>query len=170
MSGRCPSVVSIRAPIRRSGSATRSIGRAESDSSPVSVKLPVLEGEQSDDQARERAGVAAVDLGADCRPRRPAPCTTSSSPSLVDLDAERAHGGERRQGVAGAPEAADARLAVRDGAEEQRAVRDRLVARHGEVPVEPGRGLNLSSITAETTTLYPCDSSIVAARCASPSP
>ena len=63
VSGRWPSVVSICAPIRRSGAAIRSIGRAESDSSPVSVNVPVLEREQPDDQPRERARVAAVDLG-----------------------------------------------------------------------------------------------------------
>ena len=46
-----------------------------------------------------------------------------------------------------------ARLAVGDGADEQRAVRDRLVAGDREVALERGRGLNPSSSTAETTTL-----------------
>ena len=36
--GACPSLVSIPAPIPRSGSAIRSIGRRESESSPVSSK------------------------------------------------------------------------------------------------------------------------------------
>ena len=61
VSGRRPSVVSICAPIRRSGSAMRSIGRAESDSSPVSVNVPSWKASRPDEQARERARVAAVD-------------------------------------------------------------------------------------------------------------
>ena len=57
---------------------------------------------------------------------------------LVDRDAERAHRRDRRLGVGRAAEARDPRLAVADRAEQHRAVRDRLVARHGDVPDERG--------------------------------
>ena len=102
----------------------------------------VLEGEQPDDQPRERAGVAAVDRG-DCSPRRPSAVHDELVAVVVDLGAERAHRGERRLGVARAAEAAHDGLAVGDGAEQQRPVRDRLVAGHGEVPVERDGRLDL---------------------------
>ena len=71
---------------------------------------------------------------------------------IVDASAERAHGSERRLRVSAAAEASDRRDAVGDGAEQQRPVRDRLVAGDGEVTVEAGRRLDSHSITCETTT------------------
>ena len=58
---------------------------------------------------------------------------------LVDLDAERADRGDRRLGVGRAAEARDARLAVAERADQHGAVRDRLVARDGEVAESSGR-------------------------------
>ena len=113
----------------------------------------LLEGEETGQQPRERAGVAAVDLG-----RFQAAESDALHGQLVaalpHLDAERAHGGERRFGVGGAPPAADHRVSVTDGAEQERAVRDRLVAGDGEVTFERGGGLDFhqSSITGLITT------------------
>ena len=91
--GAWPSTVSTRAPIRRSGSATRSIGRERSDSSPVSSKLP---GWPARTPARRRMSVPAFPQSTGCacvpmptshvrtcdvaaRPRSPTPRTSSSS-------------------------------------------------------------------------------------------
>ncbi len=78
MTGACPSVVSICAPICRSGSATRSIGRDESDSSPVSTYRPVW---PATTPVTSRRSVPAFAQSAvpPRRPRRPTPCTVSSS-------------------------------------------------------------------------------------------
>ena len=75
--------------------------------------------------ALEPAQADAVDDAA-CRRR----CSSTSTP-------ERAHDAERRLGVARAAPAADERLAVGERADQQRAVRDRLVAGHADVPVDP---------------------------------
>ena len=61
---------------------------------------------------------------------------------LLDLGAERADRGDRRLGVARAAEAGDTRLALRDGAEKHRAMGDRLVAGHGDVPDQGSCGLD----------------------------
>ena len=73
-SGAWPSVVSTSAPMRRSGAATRSIGRGVSDSSPVSVNSPSCPARTPVEQAHERPRVAAVDrAGAQpAQARRPA--------------------------------------------------------------------------------------------------
>ena len=72
---------------------------------------------------------------------------------LLDVDAERADGVQRGFGVARAPERAHARVAFRERTDEQRAVRDRLVAWDCDVPDErPGRlDLHASSTDAITT-------------------
>ena len=85
----------------------------------------------------QRAGVAAVDRARRAGPRRPTPCTTSSSSATSSTsDAERAHRVDRRLRVAGAAEAVHVRLALAERAEQHGAVRDRLVAGHGDVPDE----------------------------------
>ena len=70
-------------------------------------------------------------------------------PSSSTCDAERAHGAERRLGVARAAEAADARLAFGQRADQQRAVGDRLVARDADVAVDAARPAQPSSSTAD---------------------
>src|SRR5689334_2224415 len=64
----------------RSGPAILSIGRAESDASPVSVNVPSWNASRP---TTSRASVPALpqSISAARRPRRPTPCTTSSSPS-----------------------------------------------------------------------------------------
>ena len=61
---------------------------------------------------------------------------------LHDLDAERANRGDRRLRVRRPAEARDARLPLADGADQDGAVRDRLVARHCDVPDQRGNGLD----------------------------
>ncbi len=107
-------------------------------------RLAYLSGQDPGDQAHERACVRAVD-----RPPGPAEAAQAlaedaqrAGPVLVDLHAERPHRGDRRLGVGRAAEPRDARLAVADRADQHRAVRDRLVARHGDVPHELRDGLD----------------------------
>src|SRR5581483_7537476 len=115
--GACPSVVSTAAPISRSGCAIRSIGRCERLASPVRAV---------DDAAAETAKADTAD-------------DELVRGLLLHLRAESTHRLDRRERVLAAAEAADARLAVGDGAEEHRAMRDRLVAGHGDVPVHLSR-------------------------------
>ena len=61
---------------------------------------------------------------------------------VLDLDAERAHRVDRRLRVAGAAEAVHARLALAERADQDGAVRDRLVPGHGDVPDERSSGLD----------------------------
>src|SRR5581483_1836014 len=77
-SGAWPSVVSTPAPIRRSGSAIRSIGRPESDASPRSVNSPSW---PAATPARSRMSVPefAQSTAPGRSPRSPTPRTTSSS-------------------------------------------------------------------------------------------
>ena len=138
--------------MRRSGSATRSIGRAESDSSPVSVKVPSW---NASSPTTSRASVPALpqSIVADSEPAQPDAVHRELVAVVVHLGPERAHRRERRGGVGRAAEAADDGVAVRDGAEQQRAVRDRLVARDREMPLELDGRLNPHRSTAEMTTL-----------------
>ena len=65
---------------------------------------------------------------------------------LVDLDAERAHDAERRLGVAASGRSDDTtRLALAERADQQRAVRDRLVAGDADVAVDARDRLNPES-------------------------
>ena len=125
-------------------------------------RLPGLAGEDPGDQAHEGAGVRAVDRAAG--PAEAAKALAEDAERvgavLVDLHAERTHGRDRRLGVGRAAESRDPRLAVADRADQHRAVRDRLVARHGDVAEELRNGLDEhgvdrrahSSITGATTT------------------
>ena len=78
VSGAWPSVVTTSAPMSRSGSATRSIGRVLSDASPVRVNVP---GWPASTPASSRMSVPAFrqSRGTDgcSSPRRPAPKTRS---------------------------------------------------------------------------------------------
>ena len=70
-------------------------------------------------------------------PRRPAPRTTSvDSPSSTTSTPRARDGGERRLRVGRAAPALDAHVAVAERPDEQRPVRDRLVAGHADVARE----------------------------------
>ena len=124
--------------------------------------LTGLPGEDAGDQADERPGVRAVDRAS--RRTEAAEALAEHAERLgavlVDVDAERAHRSDRRLGVRRAAEPRDARLAVADRAEQDGAVRDRLVTRNGNVTDEPRHGLDEdrcerrghSSITGAATT------------------
>ena len=105
-----------RRPSAAAGSATRSSGRRDSDSSPTSSKLALRAGEDAREQAHQRAGVPAVDRGVRAvrSPRSPTPPTRTTSSSSLDSRAERGDRCSRRQRVGGAPEPADLALAVGD--------------------------------------------------------
>ena len=133
VSGACPSVVSIAAPIRaqRLGDALHR-PRRESDSSPVSSNRPSWPGEQAGQQAHQRAGVAAVDrLGRRLQAAQPG--AEDAERVVVDLvDARRRARGRRRASTRCRRSGRSRAIRVspvRDRAEQHRAVRDRLVAR-----------------------------------------
>ena len=72
---------------------------------------------------------------------------------FLDLDAERAHGGDRRLGVRRTPESVHERLVLAERADQGGTVGDRLVAGHGDVPDQRSGGLDLhSSRTGDVTT------------------
>ena len=136
VSGACPSSVVTSPPIRRSGSAMRSIGRVRSDSSPVSDEASLLPREHAGKEADQRAGVRAVDRAvrrAQSRAGRRRATRSSSSPSsststpsariactVAIVSSER-------------PKPVTCVVALGDAAEHDGAVRDRLVAGHGDV-------------------------------------
>ena len=140
-SGAWPSVVSTSAPIRRSGAATRSIGRGVSDSSPVSVNSPAWPARTP---APRRMSVPALrqSTGPARRPRRPTPLHDELVVGhVLDLGPERAHRVDRRLGIARTAEAVHVRLALAERADQDGAVRDRLVAGHDDVPDQRSGGL-----------------------------
>ena len=117
--------------------------------------LPLLAREDPGEEADEGARVGAVDrpAGSDEPSQALAEDVQRVLAVLVDGDPEGANRLDRRLGVGRAAEAGDARLAVADRAEQDRAVGDRLVAGHGDVPDEARDRLDPhSSITGATTT------------------
>ncbi len=135
-SGAWPFVVSILAPISRSGAAIRSIGRCESDSSPVEHGRLRLAGEHACEEAHQRARVLAVDRAALQAAEADAVDAKVVVSFFLHFRAEGAHRLDGRHRVGGAAEAAHERLPFADRAEEDGAVRDRLVAGHGDVAVD----------------------------------
>ena len=137
-------VVSTSPPIRRSGSATRSIGRAESDASPTSSNRPSWPARTP---ASRRMSVPAfpqsIGAAGGRSPRGPTPqrrsvstsSSTTSTPSartaaiVASVSAERPN-----------PEMRS--LALAQGGDQDGPVRDRLVPRHGNVSDEGGTGLD----------------------------
>ena len=121
------------APISRSGAAMRSTGPAADRGVAVERVAPArLARQQARQQPQQRAGVVHVDDAVGLAPgraaRRRAP---SSSPSrdLVDLHAERAHGAQGGAACRRCRRSPRTRTRpVADRADQQRAVRDRLVA------------------------------------------
>ena len=135
VSGACPSSVVTSAPIRRSGSAMRSIGRVRSESSPVRTKRPCWPA-STPASRRIKVPAFAQSTGASGSAQAAQAETVHDQlvvAELLDLDAERAHRVHRRHRVLRAAEALNVRLALADAAEHDRAVRDRLVAGHGDV-------------------------------------
>ena len=132
-SGGQPSVSTIDAPIWRSGIATRSTGRRRIDSSPSSVNVPLLPREDADEQPQQRARRCrrrSARSGARS-PRRPTPCTRSrvGPSSSCSTRAPSCSTAAIVESVsASGAEPVDLHGAVRERAEQHRAVRDRLVA------------------------------------------
>ena len=96
--------------------------------------IEALRREQPHHQAHRRAGIAHVE-------RRRRGCETVHARAVqqhlggcraLDAHAERPQRARRGEAVLAVEEAADVRVARGERAEHQRAVRDRLVARHGE--------------------------------------
>ena len=99
------------------------------------LEAAALAGEQAGEETEQRARVRAVDR---LRRRLEAAEPDAADAERVDvvlgdLGSERADGANRRLGVPRAPEAAHRRLALADPAEQDGAVRDRLVAGDGDV-------------------------------------
>ena len=78
----------------------------------------------------------------------PTPARARHRPSFVHRHAKGAQRSERRLGVERASEAADERLALAHSAHEERAVGDRLVARHARAPREGRRPARCPSARA----------------------
>ena len=143
-SGRAPTIASgsrapprrptTRAPIRASGSITRSIGRRRSDSSPVST---VANGWPARTPTRSRAVVPELPQSTtspgSVEPLEPAALDHEvPGPLPRHLGAERRDGPQGRQAVLALEEALHLGEPVGERAEERGAVRDGLVARHGD--------------------------------------
>jgi hypothetical protein len=95
---------------------------------------PLLPDEQPGQEPHHRAGVPAVDWDTwGLKPAEAHPAHAHCLPFHLDLHPERAHPGGGRERVGGSAEAREEALPVRNGAEQERAVGDRLVAGHGEV-------------------------------------
>ncbi len=128
--GSRPSRASTAAPIRASGSTTRSTGRLRIDSSPSSVQTPP--GCPASHPGRSRSSVpelptSSVPPVASSAPRRPTPRSDELPLLHVHRRAEHAQGGERRERVLGVQVVLDRHGLVAHRAEQRRAVRDRLV-------------------------------------------
>ena len=120
---------SIRAPIRRSGSAIRSTGRRRIDSSPSSVQLPP--GWPASQPGSSRISVPALPTSiapaAGAAARSPVPRIVRWSSPALDQRAERLDRGERGVRVGGVEVAGDAHRVDRHRRQQRRAVRERLV-------------------------------------------
>ena len=102
------------------------------------LETAALAGEEPGQKAHERPRVSGVDgtLRLAQPPEAHAAHGQRVDVVLLDLRPERADRRDRRLRVARATEPRDPRLAVRDCAQEHGAMRDRLVAGHGDVPDE----------------------------------
>ena len=140
---RPPSRASKRAPMRDSGSITRCIGRRRSEASPVMKAGEGMAGQDAGEQARRGAGIAEIEhvaglaAAADAEaahppgPRRSSPSCTTSAPSARSAAAVHSTSSPSSRPVHG-------RLAQRQRAEHQGAVRDRLVARRTDAALQAG--------------------------------
>ena len=154
-SGAWPSAVSTVAPISRSGSAIRSIGRALSDSSPTSSKRPSCPA-RIPGSRRMRVPALPQSSGPSGgrRPRSPTPSRRTRSPSTSTPAPSARTAAAVERVSAEAPKPSISLVAVGDRAEEQRPVGDRLVAGDREVSAQQGGRLepHQSSNAGETMT------------------
>jgi hypothetical protein len=98
------------------------------------LESSLLPDEQPGQEPNQRAGVPAVDRDTGGpKPAEAHPAHAHCVPVHLHFGPERAHPGGGRERVGGSAEAREAALPVRDSAEQERAVGDRLVAGHGEV-------------------------------------
>ena len=129
--------------MRRNGSATRSIGRRDSESSPASSNRPACPARTP---TSSRMSVAAFpqSIGASgaASPRRPTPCTVSVSTSCSSTRTPSARTAAIVDSVSAERPNPNPRFALADRTDEERSVRDRLVARNGDVPDEGGHRLD----------------------------
>ena len=159
---------------RPSGAAARRSAPSaarESDSSPVELERAVLEGEQPDDQPRERAGVAAVDRRAGLQAAQADAVHDELVAVLVDL---------RRRARARRRASTRCRPSGRSRGRASRRRRPRRAAARGaRSTCRPGRakwpssrrgGLNLHRSPPRRRRRSPGPRAASAARCASPSP
>ena len=125
---------STRAPIASSGFATRRIGRRLRLASPTNVAVIGSAGDDAGHEPRRRAAVAAVEIVRRRAQRRAdrRPSTTMSCRQRRNVRAERAQHAGRGVHVGRLEDAGDARRAVAERGEDQRAMRDRLVARDAQ--------------------------------------
>ena len=110
--------------------------------------MTALPGDDPRQQPEQRAGVRAVDRRIR-RAQAPQPDAVHAQllvAELLDLDAERAHRVDGRHRVGGAPESLHVRLPLAEPAEQDGAVRDRLVPGHGNVPDDRDSRFDLHSI------------------------
>ena len=170
----CRRSSSICAPICASGSAIALHRPARERLVADELERAVLEGEQARDQPRERAGVAAVDRRAGARrPRRPTPCTTSVSTSvLVDLRRRaRATAASVDSVSPERPKPRIARLAVgRARRAAARGARSTCRPARAMWPSSAARRLNLHRAPPRRRRRSPGSRAASAARRASPSP
>ena len=119
----------------------RSMGRRESDASPMSVKLPGLRREQAGDHAHRRAGVAAIermsggrDAAADAGDLNAPSCQCGTFAPSASMQAQG------RSAIGAGGEVGEARDAFSKGAEHGVAVTDGLVAGQAQAAVDIAGG------------------------------
>ena len=154
-SGSRPCVVSIFAPKARNCAATGSIGRRRKDASPSKRALRLA-------PAHAPRSILAVDpefMHSKTRARRTQP--RSANPHLeavrVDANAQCPERFQRRANVAPRVEICDAQRFGAAGSGNQRPVRNRLVAWHGDAAVQPpgSKVTTLGGIGADLVTRSP---------------
>jgi hypothetical protein len=122
---------------------------------PDQLEPSLLTGQDAREEPHQRPRVLAIDRAAG-RPQsaQARPRDARSRPVQLDLGAERSHGGDGRQDVVGETNAANGALSVGDGCQQERAMRNRLVSRNGEIAAHRGCGLDVqdSSKAGETMT------------------
>ena len=137
---RPPSALSTtRAPICSSGSSMRPIGRVAQRGVAVERRRDRAAGDGAHHQAAAGAGIAEIERRrrAAAKPPTPTPWTRQApSPGALDRGAERPHGVGGVEHVFAFEQARDPGLADRQGAEDQRPMRDRLVARHADAAAQ----------------------------------
>ena len=121
------------APMALSGSRMRPMGLRLMLASPVSTQRKSREATSPGSRRMSVPELAtSMTLSGSRRPSQPAPWTTRSVPSLLDLHPQRPHSRHRGQSVRRTEEALHAHRTVVHGAQQNRPMRDRLVAGHSD--------------------------------------